>query len=180
MASTVDRRFGEHVAAARRNLGLTQGELGRAVGYSAQHLSNIERGAYLPGKVAMTALARVLDFPPAALDLWAEIRALANPTGRDALPPYPPRQTYGQVAYFTPEGHARPFLASRIEGSRSDTPGVVLEALRVIRYPCDGCEEWCLLDDRQRLPDGWHAVTVRSGSAIGIYYLCPTCKEARP
>jgi transcriptional regulator with XRE-family HTH domain len=57
-------RLGALVAARRKELGITQDELARRVGWSQERVSNIERGRYgLPSLPSLARLAAALDIP---------------------------------------------------------------------------------------------------------------------
>ena len=57
----VDVHVGERVRLRRKLLGMTQTDLGDAIGLTSWHVQKNERGAYRIGASRLLALARVLD-----------------------------------------------------------------------------------------------------------------------
>jgi transcriptional regulator with XRE-family HTH domain len=61
--SDVSRQVGRRLRARRRALGLTQGELARAVGISYQQFQKYEKGHNALSPYRLSRLARALDVP---------------------------------------------------------------------------------------------------------------------
>ena len=59
--SLVDVHVGERVRLRRKLLGMTQTDLGDAIGLTFQHVQKNERGVYRIGASRLLAIARVLD-----------------------------------------------------------------------------------------------------------------------
>ncbi len=71
--------FGEVVRKRRRELGLSQEELGFRSGLHRTYISEIERGLKSPSLRAMFAIANALDTRVSALILLTEKLSLAQP-----------------------------------------------------------------------------------------------------
>jgi transcriptional regulator with XRE-family HTH domain len=72
------RRFGEHVAALRRERSLTQEALAERMGVSRNHVADIELGLRNTGLWSLLRLARALDVPISELLTVFTIAVLRN------------------------------------------------------------------------------------------------------
>lgn len=60
-------QFGAHVREAREDAGLSQAQLGHAVGADQQYIRTVEQGSVNVGVTRIVELARTLDVPPSSL-----------------------------------------------------------------------------------------------------------------
>ncbi len=58
---TIGKRIGKQIAAARKAMGFTQGQLADQIGYCRNSVTNWERGVTTPTATELVALAELLD-----------------------------------------------------------------------------------------------------------------------
>lgn len=128
-----DESFGEYLKYLRRRAYLTQEELGRAVGYSREQITRLERNQRLPDSTALSALfIPALDLQPGStpairlLELAAHARSVTD-TPRHNLPLElnsfigRQREIAELTAMLAPQDVA-PSAESGVSGQRHDAP----------------------------------------------------------
>jgi transcriptional regulator with XRE-family HTH domain len=78
-AKRAARRFGGELARVRKRLGMTQQALGRSLGISGAHLSNLERGHREPTLAFLPALDHALATDDLFQRLWDELSGNGRP-----------------------------------------------------------------------------------------------------
>ena len=65
--STESRQFGRNMKRIRKEKGITQGDISRALKLARSFISNIENGKANPTLATVTRIAKVLQVPPSEL-----------------------------------------------------------------------------------------------------------------
>lgn len=78
-------RFGREMARARKQAGLTQYALGRALGVSTSHVSNLERGYRSPALMLLPQLDEALGTGERLTRLWDDLNGNGRPAWLDEI-----------------------------------------------------------------------------------------------